>query len=133
MFFLCYSLTCHENPLEIFPYGDPPPPLPTGKLGKLTHLPPGKSDPFRGGVWIFSGTTDSHECSVEQLFNKMSFDRQILLAIQFIELECLSWIFLKRIGKSYDYGAPPHWRFRKHDRWAPREKGLCSELSGANI
>ena len=24
-------------------------PLPTGKLGKLTHLPPGKSDPFRGG------------------------------------------------------------------------------------
>ena len=38
-----------------------------------------------GGVWIFSGTTDSHECSVEQLFNKMSFDRQILLAIQFIE------------------------------------------------
>ena len=26
-----------------------------------------------------------HECSVEQLFNKMSFDRQILLAIQFIE------------------------------------------------
>ena len=24
MFFLCYSLTRHENPLEIFPYGDPP-------------------------------------------------------------------------------------------------------------
>ena len=27
MFFLCYSLTRHENPLEIFPYGDPPSPL----------------------------------------------------------------------------------------------------------
>ena len=26
MFFLCYSLTRHENPLEIFPCGDPPPP-----------------------------------------------------------------------------------------------------------
>ena len=84
MFFLCYSLTCHENLWKYFPLVTP---LPTGKLGKLTPLPPGKSDPFRGGggVWIFSGTTDSHECSVEQLFNKMSFDRQILLAIQFIE------------------------------------------------
>ena len=132
MFFLCYSLTCHENPLEIFPYGDPPP---HWKIRQIDPPPPWKirSLPWGGGVWIFSGTTDSHECSVEQLFNKMSFDRQILLAIQFIELECLSWIFLKRIGKSYDYGAPPHWRFRKHDRWAPREKGLCSELSGANI
>ena len=46
-----------------------------------------------GGVWIFSGTTHLHECSVdlkkdlgvEQLFNKMLFDRQISLAIQFIE------------------------------------------------
>ena len=38
----------HENHLEIFPYGEPP--LPTGKLGKLTPpLPPGKFDPFRGG------------------------------------------------------------------------------------
>ena len=43
MFFLCYSLTCHENPLEIFPYGDP---LPTGKLGKLTHLPPPLENPI---------------------------------------------------------------------------------------
>ena len=59
MFFLCYSLTRHENPLEIFPYGDPPS-LPTGKLGKLTPIRPGKSDPFRGGGGggrIFSGTT----------------------------------------------------------------------------
>ena len=48
MFFLCYSLTRHENPLEIFPYGDPPP-LPTEKLGKLTPPSPlGKSDPVRG-------------------------------------------------------------------------------------
>ena len=47
LFFLCYSLTRHEYPLEMFPYGDPPP-LPTGKLGKLTPPPPGKSDPFRG-------------------------------------------------------------------------------------
>ena len=37
MLFLCYSLTRHENPLKIFPYGDPP--LPTGKLGKLTPPP----------------------------------------------------------------------------------------------
>ena len=58
VFFLCYSLTRHENPLEIFPYGDPP--VPTGKLGKLTPLSRGKSDPFRGGgVWIFSGTTQT--------------------------------------------------------------------------
>ena len=47
----------HENPLEIFPYGDPPPPLPTGKLGKLTPLPPGKSDPFGGGMDIFCNHT----------------------------------------------------------------------------
>ena len=35
------------------------PPLPTGKLGKLTPIRPGKSDPFRGGGGgrIFSGTT----------------------------------------------------------------------------
>ena len=37
------------------------PPLPTGKLGKLTPIRPGKSDPFRGGPGgggrIFSGTT----------------------------------------------------------------------------
>ena len=46
--FLCYPLARHEKPLEIFPYGDPLP-LPTGKLGKLPPLPPGKSDPFRGG------------------------------------------------------------------------------------
>ena len=63
-------------------------PLPTGKLGKLTPPSP-LENPIPsvggGGVWIFSGTTDSHKCSVEQLFNKMSFDRQILLAIQFIE------------------------------------------------
>ena len=32
----------HENHLEIFPYGEPPPPLPTGKLGKLTPPPPWK-------------------------------------------------------------------------------------------
>ena len=38
----------HENHLEIFPYGEPPP-LPTGKLGKLTPPPPGKFDPFPGG------------------------------------------------------------------------------------
>ena len=34
--FLCYSLTHHENPLGIFPYGTPP-------------FPPGKSHPFCGG------------------------------------------------------------------------------------
>ena len=60
--FLCYPLARQENPLEIFPYGDPLP-LPTGKLGKLPPLPAGKSDPFRGGggggLWIFSGTTQS--------------------------------------------------------------------------
>ena len=61
--------------------------LPTGKLGKLTPPSPLENPipSVGGGVWIFSGTTDSHKCSVEQLFNKMSFDRQILLAIQFIE------------------------------------------------
>ena len=47
MFFLCYSLMCHKNPLEIFPYGARP--LPTGKFGKLTPVPSGKSDPFRRG------------------------------------------------------------------------------------
>ena len=51
--------TLHENPLEIFPYGDPP--LPAGKLDKLTPPPPWKirSLPWGGGegVWIFSGTT----------------------------------------------------------------------------
>ena len=46
----------HENPLEIFPYGDPPP-LPTGKLGKLTPPPPWKIQSLPWGVWIFSGTT----------------------------------------------------------------------------
>ena len=35
-FFLCYSLTHLESPLEIFPYGAPP-------------FPPGKSYPFHGG------------------------------------------------------------------------------------
>ena len=38
-FFLCYSLTHHENPLEIFPYGALP-------------FPQGKSYPFRGGGMI---------------------------------------------------------------------------------
>ena len=37
------------------------PPLPSGKLGKLTPLPPGKIRSFPwGGVWIFSGTTHNH-------------------------------------------------------------------------
>ena len=39
MFFLCYSLTCHENPLEIFPYGDPPP---HWKIRQIDPPPPWK-------------------------------------------------------------------------------------------
>ena len=44
-FFLCYSLTHHENPLEIFPYGAPP-------------FPP-QENPIPSVVmaWIFSETT----------------------------------------------------------------------------
>ena len=47
----------HENPLEIFPYGEPP--LPAGKLGKLTPPPSPLENliPSVGLVWIFSGTT----------------------------------------------------------------------------
>ena len=47
VFSLLHSNMRHEKHLEIFPYGEPP--HATGKLGKLTPLPPGKSDPFRGG------------------------------------------------------------------------------------
>ena len=57
VFSLLPSNMRHENHLEIFPYGEPP--LPTGKLGKLT--PPSPLEnliPSVGVVWIFSGTTD---------------------------------------------------------------------------
>ena len=43
----------HENPLEIFPYGAPPP---HWKIRQIDPPPPGKSDPFHGGgrdiFWI---------------------------------------------------------------------------------
>ena len=52
LFFLCYSLMCHENPLDIFPYGAPS--FALGKLDKLTSVPSGKSNPFCvGGMNIF--------------------------------------------------------------------------------
>ena len=57
VFFLCYSLTHHENPWEIFPYRAPL--LPTGILGKLIPPPSLLENPIPsvGLVWIFSGTT----------------------------------------------------------------------------
>ena len=43
----------HENPLEIFPYGDPPPPhTPHWKIRQIDPLPPGKWE-----YGYFSGTT----------------------------------------------------------------------------
>ena len=36
----------HKNPLEVFPYGHPPPPW---KIRQIDTLPLEKSDPFRGG------------------------------------------------------------------------------------
>ena len=85
MFFLCYSLTRHKNPLEIFPCGDPP--VPTGKLGKLTPPPPGKSDPFRGGgMDIFWNHTMSF-CLVTYALNTtvniVSKDFNILVQLGF--------------------------------------------------
>ena len=59
MCFLCYSLTRHENPLEILSYGDPPPPS-HWKIRQIDPHPPWKirSLPWgRGGGRIFSGTT----------------------------------------------------------------------------
>ena len=47
MFFLCYSITGHENPQEIFPYGDPP--APHWKIRQI-DLPPPLENPIPS-VW----------------------------------------------------------------------------------
>ena len=53
MFFLCYSLTRHENPLEIFPYGDPPPP-PHWKIRQIDPPSPLENPiPSVGGYGYF--------------------------------------------------------------------------------
>ena len=51
VFFLCYSLTHHENPREIFPYGAPL--LPTGILGKLTPPPSPLENPIPSVVVVW--------------------------------------------------------------------------------
>ena len=115
------------------------------KIRQIEPPPPPwkiRSLPWGGGVWIFSGTTHLHECSVdlkkdlgvEQLFNKISFDRQILLAIQFIESlnVCLGFP-LKELERVMTMVPHRTGVLESMTDGLPREKGLCSELSGANI
>lgn len=78
--------------------------------------------------------TSKKDLGVEQLFNTMSFDRQILLAIQFIESSNVRRGFpLKESERVMTDVAPSHWRFGRHDRMAQREKSFRLKLSGANI
>lgn len=68
--------------------------------------------------------TSKKDLGVEQLFNKMSFDRQILLAIQFIESSNVRLGFPLKESERV---------FGKHDEMAQKEKRFLSKLSGANI
>ena len=74
LFFLCYSLMCHENPLEIFPYGAPP--FALGKLDKLTPVPSGKSTPFCVGgmniLWNHTFFLESN-CDLSKTFISVVF------------------------------------------------------------
>ena len=84
----------HENPLEIFPYGDPPPPtLPTGKLGKLTPSPPGNGsmDIFLEPHNYSMYTTEIQKQFIKnyvidpQRFDKLCSDTQSGLLIQKVD------------------------------------------------
>ena len=114
VFFLCYSLTRHKNPLEIFPYGDPP--VPTGKLGKLTPLSHGKSDPFRGeGYGYF---LEPHKPNLILFFLwAMHFRKRTLKTelLQSIVLNCyvkVKTADFRKIGLKMR-----EWRFRELKLW----------------
>ena len=68
--------------------------------------------------------TSKKDLAVEQLFNKMSFDRHILLAIQFIETSNVRLGFPLKESEIV---------FGKHDGMAQKEKRFRSKLSGAYI
>ena len=86
MFFLCYSITGHENPQEIFPYGDPP--APHWKIRQIDPppLPSGKSDPFRGGGGEYGYFLEPYNviCTYTSLFSEYSLKNNDSIAIHFI-------------------------------------------------
>ena len=86
MFFLYYSITGHENPQEIFPYGDPP--APHRKIRQIDPPSP-LENPIPsvgvggGGVRIFSGTAQVI-CTYTSLFSEYSLKNNDSIAIHFI-------------------------------------------------
>ena len=85
MFFLCYSITGHENPQEIFPYGDPP--APHWKIRQIDPPSPLENPiPSVGGGGEYGYFLEPHNviCTYTSLFSEYSLKNNDSIAIHFI-------------------------------------------------